>query len=66
MPVYFIQSKSIQDDRITLTGELAHHLGAVLRCQAGEIIDLVDEDRVRYQSSLDQVTEKRIVAKILR
>ncbi len=66
MPVYFIQSKSIRNDQVALTAELTHHLGAVLRCQAGEIIDLVDEDRVRYQASLDQVTEKRIIAKILR
>ncbi len=65
MPVYFIQSKSIQDDRITLTGVLAHHLRDVLRCRAGEIVHLVDEDRVRYQTELNQVTEKRIIAKIL-
>jgi len=65
MPVFFIQSKSIQGDQITLTGELAHHLGAVLRCHAGEIVHLVDEDRVRYQAELNQVSEKRVIAKIL-
>jgi 16S rRNA (uracil1498-N3)-methyltransferase len=65
MPVYFIQSKSIQNDRITLTGELAHHLRNVLRCRAGEIVLLVDEDRVRYQAELNQVSEKQIIAKIL-
>lgn len=66
MPVYFIQSNSIQNDRIVLTGDLAHHLSAVLRCRAGEIIHLADEDRVRYQTELTQVAENRIVAKILR
>jgi 16S rRNA (uracil1498-N3)-methyltransferase len=65
MPVYFIQSKSIRNDQITLTGELAHHLGAVLRCQIDEIVELVDEERVRYRALLDSIAEKRITAKIL-
>jgi 16S rRNA (uracil1498-N3)-methyltransferase len=65
MPVYFIQSQSIRDDQIILTAELAHHLGAVLRYQIGEIIELVDEERVRYRASLDSIAEERITAKIL-
>ncbi|MBI3812271.1 MAG: 16S rRNA (uracil(1498)-N(3))-methyltransferase [Nitrospirae bacterium] len=65
MPVYFIQSRSIQNDRVVLTGDLAHHLGAVLRCRVGEIVHLVDEDRVRYRSELSQIVEKRIIATIL-
>lgn len=65
MPVYFIQSRSIQNDRVVLTGDLAHHLSAVLRCRVGEIVHLVDEDRVRYRSELNHVSEKRITAKIL-
>ena len=66
MPVYFIQSKSIQNDRIVLTGELAHHLRDVLRCRPGEIVSLVDEKQVQYRAALDQVNKKQVVAKILR
>jgi 16S rRNA (uracil1498-N3)-methyltransferase len=66
MPVYFIQSKSIQNDRIDLTGELAHHLRDVLRCRPGEIVSLVDEKQVQYRAALDQVNKKQVVAKILR
>lgn len=65
MPVYFIQSQSIRNDQITLTGELAHHLGTVLRCHVGERVELVDEARVRYRATLDSITEKRIIARIL-
>lgn len=66
MPVYFIQSQSIQNDRIDLTGELAHHLRDVLRCRPGEIVSLVDEKQVQYRAALDQVNKKQVVAKILR
>ena len=66
MPVYFIQSQSIQNDRIVLTGELAHHLRDVLRCRPGEIVSLVDEKQVQYRAALDQVNKKQVVAKILR
>ncbi len=65
MPVYFIQSQSIQNDRIVLTGDLAHHLSDVLRCRPGEIIDLVDERQARYRAELDEIATHRIVAKIL-
>ena len=65
MPVYFIQSQFIQNDRIVLTGDLAHHLRDVLRCRPGEIVSLVDEKQVQYRAALDQVNKKQVVAKIL-
>ena len=65
MPVYFIQSQSIRNHQIALTGDLAHHLRDVLRCRPGEIIALVDEKQVRYRAELDQVTKQKLVAKIL-
>jgi 16S rRNA (uracil1498-N3)-methyltransferase len=65
MPVYFIQSRSIQGGRVTLSGELAHHLGSVLRARSGETVDLVDESRIRYRALLEQITKKKILGKIL-
>lgn len=65
MPIYFIQSESIQNNRIVLTGDLAHHLRDVLRCEAGETVELVDEKRARYHTELTQVTKQKIVANIL-
>ena len=66
MPVYFIQSQSIQNDVIILTGDLAHHLRDVLRCRPGETLDLADEKRNRYRVSVDQITKQLIRAKILK
>jgi 16S rRNA (uracil1498-N3)-methyltransferase len=65
MPLFFIQSQSIQNDAIVLPGELAHHLRDVLRCRPGEIVHLVDENRGRYRTVLDRVTKEQVVAKIL-
>jgi 16S rRNA (uracil1498-N3)-methyltransferase len=65
MPLFFIQSQSIQNDLVVLPGELAHHLRDVLRCRPGEIVHLVDENRGRYRTVLDRVTKEQVVAKIL-
>ncbi|HET6466605.1 MAG TPA: 16S rRNA (uracil(1498)-N(3))-methyltransferase [Nitrospiria bacterium] len=65
MPVYFIQSESVQNNRIILTGDLAHHLRDVLRFEAGDTIELVDEKQGRYRTELTLVTKQKIVANIL-
>jgi len=65
MPIYFIQSRSIQNGQITLSGELAHHIGSVLRGQSGEEIALVDENRVRYRAILERTSGNSILAKII-
>jgi len=65
MPVYFIQSKSLQNDRIILTGDLAHHLRDVLRCRPGESLQLVDEKSRQYHVSVDEITPHQILARIL-
>jgi 16S rRNA (uracil1498-N3)-methyltransferase len=65
MPVYFIQSESIQNDAIVLKGDPAHHLRDVLRCRPGEIVNLVDEKKVRYRAAIGRVTKSEVIAKIL-
>lgn len=65
MPVFFIQSQAIRDDRIALTGDLAYHLRNVLRCRSGETIDLVDECRTRYRVTLDQISDQNISGSII-
>ncbi|HUK56014.1 MAG TPA: 16S rRNA (uracil(1498)-N(3))-methyltransferase [Nitrospiria bacterium] len=65
MPVFFIQSRSLHENQISLTGDLAHHLRDVLRCRPGEVVNLVDEKQTRYRAALSQVTKKQIIAKIL-
>ncbi|MBI3595819.1 MAG: 16S rRNA (uracil(1498)-N(3))-methyltransferase [Nitrospirae bacterium] len=65
MPVYFIQSRALQDNQLTLNDDLAHHLRDVLRCRPGEIVNLVDEKQVRYRAALSRVTKMEVIAKIL-
>ena len=64
MPVYFIQSTQVSGQQIQITGELAHHLGKVLRLKTGEAL-VVDENRRRYQVALNKVSADEILAQIL-
>ena len=50
MPVYFIHSDQIQEGKIEIQGDLAHHLRDVLRCQAGELLYLADETSKQYRA----------------
>jgi 16S rRNA (uracil1498-N3)-methyltransferase len=65
MPAYFIHSKQVTGPRVEITGELAHHLRNVLRCQVGDTLTVVDENRRRYRLSLDQVDRRRLLARIV-
>ncbi|MBI5198153.1 MAG: 16S rRNA (uracil(1498)-N(3))-methyltransferase, partial [Nitrospirae bacterium] len=60
MPVYFIHSRQILNNRISLTGDLAHHLRDVLRLKVGDEIDLVDDRRRKFRSRI-VAGEKRIL-----
>ncbi len=66
MPLFFIQSRSIRDNEIALSGDLAHHLRDVLRYPPGKIIDLVDENKIRYRASLARLDRTQIRARILK
>lgn len=65
MSLFFIQARALQDNQITLTGDLAHHLRDVLRCLPGEIVNLVDERQIRYRAAISQITNLGVTAKIL-
>ncbi|HEY4484836.1 MAG TPA: RsmE family RNA methyltransferase, partial [Nitrospiria bacterium] len=65
MPVFFIESRDVVQNRIRLTGDLAHHLRDVLRFKPGEQLDLVDENRTRYRVALDSLSENTLTASIL-
>ena len=65
MPAFFISSTEIHGTELTLTGELCHHLRASLRVKPGEILQLTDEHRQRYQARVRTVTPQGLTAEIL-
>ncbi|WP_447598030.1 16S rRNA (uracil(1498)-N(3))-methyltransferase [Nitrospira sp. Nam80] len=66
MPAYFIQSRDVHDDAITITGDLLHHLRASLRLQLNEPLHLTDERRRRHHAIVTGMTRDRLTARILR
>lgn len=50
MPVYFIRSDQIDDQNVSLTPDLSHHLRDVLRLKVGELLTLVDEKPKGYRT----------------
>ncbi len=65
MPVFFITSECIQDNRLIVTGPLVQHLRGSLRVKAGELFWFGDQNRYRYQVRLDEVALKRITGDIV-
>lgn len=65
MPAFFIPSTDIHDAEITLTGDLCHHLRASLRVKPGECLWLTDDRRRRYRVEVGDVTQQRMMVRIL-
>jgi 16S rRNA (uracil1498-N3)-methyltransferase len=65
MPAYFILSQDIQDDSITITGDLLHHLRASLRLHLNEPLYLTDDRRRRHHAIVTDLTRERLTARII-
>ncbi|MFQ5949290.1 MAG: 16S rRNA (uracil(1498)-N(3))-methyltransferase, partial [Nitrospiria bacterium] len=64
MPVYFIHSEQIKDNKVKLDDRLAHHLRNVLRLKVGETLFLVDERPRRYLTRVTASSPDRLVLAI--
>lgn len=65
MPVFFITSDCVCDNRLIVTGPLVRHLRGGLRAKVGEVWWFSDENRRRYQVRLDDVTSERIAGEVV-
>ena len=64
MPVFFISSANIQNNRLTLDGLLYSHLAKSLRVRKGEIIQVNDEHKQRYVVRVTQVTNQALIGEV--
>jgi 16S rRNA (uracil1498-N3)-methyltransferase len=60
MPVFFITADQIQNETVTIAGDLLNHLRASLRVHAGERIWAGDEHRRRYLIEITHI-DRRIL-----
>ncbi len=65
MPHFFIDSKTIKDDTITiLEKETYNHIAKSLRAKSGEKILLIDENQIQYEGIIEKITSKSITIMI--
>jgi len=64
MPVFFIRSTQVEDDRVVIGDPLFTHLAKSLRMRPGDPLILNDEQGRRYQTTISQVTKHGIHSNI--
>lgn len=64
MPAFFITAQDLDGDRITLTGDLHHHLSHSLRVKVGEVITLTEPGLRRHSARVRSIDRNTLVAQI--
>lgn len=66
MPHFFISSKAINNDIISISDdENFHHLARVLRIKQGETLMLIDETGIQYKTLVEKVSSHTITTKVV-
>lgn len=66
MPHFFINSKSVENNTITVDDkENYNHIVKSLRTKVGEKLLLIDENELEYSTEIIEIDNKKIVAKII-
>lgn len=65
MPHFFIKSENVKDGFATISDEENYkHIAKSLRARSGEKLLLIDENKIQYETVIDQITNREITAKI--
>ena len=65
MPHFFINSKNIRYNRITVDdSENYRHIARSLRARCGEKLLLIDEKQTQYETIISEITSKEIICDI--
>ncbi len=65
MPRFFVQQKQIENGRVTILGDDAHHISRSLRMAAGEHITVCDMQSFEYECELSEFLPDRVIATVL-
>lgn len=61
MPHFFIKTKNINQDLVTIDdNENYHHIARSLRAKIGENLKMIDENRIRYEGKITEITKNTI------
>lgn len=64
MPAFFIQSKDVENDVITVTDPLLSHIAKSLRAKPGDTLRFNDDQGHRYQTTVTQITKQTLQATV--
>lgn len=66
MPHFFISSKDVNKDTISISDkENYHHIAKVMRAKTGENLLLVDENRIQYNVVIKNIDSQSITTKVV-
>lgn len=66
MPHFFIESKNINNNYITISdAENYRHIAKSLRAKVGEKLLLIDENQIQYETTIENISSKEILCKTL-
>jgi 16S rRNA (uracil1498-N3)-methyltransferase len=65
MPVFFVSTDQIQNDLVTISGPLHHHLRTSLRYQVGNELWVGDERRRRYRIRLTHIDARQLIGEVV-
>lgn len=67
MPHFFIESKNVNNNEITISdSENYRHIAKSLRAKVGEKLLLIDEQQIQYETTIENIDSKEIICKILK
>lgn len=65
MPHFFIKSQNVNNGIATVNDdENYRHIAKSLRARAGEKLLLIDENKIQYETVIEQITSREITAKV--
>lgn len=67
MPHFFINSNSLNNDKITISDkENYNHIAKSLRAKIGESILLIDENQIQYEGTIKNITSNSVEIEVLK
>lgn len=67
MPHFFIESKNLNDNLITISdSENYKHIAKSLRAKSGENLLLIDENQIQYETKIKNINSKEIVCEVVK
>ncbi|MGM9567945.1 MAG: 16S rRNA (uracil(1498)-N(3))-methyltransferase [Clostridia bacterium] len=66
MQTFYIHKNDVQEHRLTVTGEVCHHISRVLRMRTGDFLRFSDNENYYYEGVITEITKDHLNVNIER